>query len=181
MRRLTTTILAGTAALAVAVPSVTANATTGTAPLNATDRTFLNANATTDLTEIAAGTLALQKSTDPAVRDLATQTIADHQAALAKLTMVAGDLGVTLPTAPRASEQAVAAKLATLPERAFDIAYLHAQVKGHVKSISITSLELSKGVSTEVKDFASFYLPVAQMHLTMTKQAQQEVFGGSAA
>ena len=104
-------------------------------------------------------------------------TIADHKAAMAKLTTVAKTLGVTLPTAPNAEQQAQAATLKATSTDAFDLAYSEIQVAGHQKSIANTDTEIAGGADQTVKDYATYYLPVAQMHLTMAQSAVTNLGG----
>lgn len=176
-------VLAGGAL--VAGPGVAA-ATTGIAPVAAVfavaapsdqDATYLKANAQTNLAEIALGNLTLQKSANQQARDLATKTKSDHQAALAKLQAVAEKLGVTLPTAPNATQQQAAATLAATPSTEFDVAYAQVQVAGHKLSVAATNTEISSGSDASAVSYAQGYLPVAGMHLEMAKALLSDLGG----
>lgn len=144
---------------------------------NPADTTFITANAQTNLAEITLGNLALQKATTTEVKNIATMTLTDHQAAMQKLTTVAQALGVTLPTAPNAQQQQQAATLQATTGSAFDSTYAQIQVAGHNQSIADTNTELSGGADQSVKDYANGYLPVAQKHLAMAQQAVTDLGG----
>ena len=159
--------LAG-ASIAVATTCLPATAFAATAP-SAADKTFVTANEQTNLAEISIGQLALAHSSSSAVRNLAQKTMSDHVTAKAKLTTVAATLGLTLPTAPNATQQAQAAQLKGLSGTSFDQLYLRDQVAGHKLSITGTETEISTGSSASVVSYARGYLPVAQMHLKMAQ------------
>ena len=146
--------------------------------VNDQDQTFMTKNAQTDLAEITIGKIALQRSTSAQTKDVATKTMADHEAALAKLQGVAGGVGFTLPSAPNADQQSDAAKLSSVAADQFDVTYAQVQVVGHNLSISDTNAELSSGENTALLSYATGYLPVAQMHLAMA-DALLSALGGS--
>ncbi len=159
-------VAAATVLLPIGISAPASAATVAAAP-NAVDLTYLEKNAQTNLAEITIGTIALSRGQSDATLELARKTKADHEAALAKLQTVADGLQVTLPTAPSPAQQADAAKLKSVSDDAFDLTYAQVQVLGHQLSIADTNTELSAGGETSVQSFASYYLPVAQMHLTM--------------
>ncbi|MBO1765464.1 DUF4142 domain-containing protein [Allobranchiibius sp. GilTou38] len=159
--------LAG-ASLAVAATCLPATAFAATSPSTA-DKTFVTANEQVNLAEIAIGQLAMTHSSSAAVRTLAQKTMSDHMAAKAKLTTVAANLGLPLPSAPNAMQQAQAAQLKGLTGSSFDQLYLRDQVAGHETSIAGTDTEIRTGSSATVVSYARGYLPVAQMHLRMAQ------------
>lgn len=173
MRYLT---LAG-ATVAVAATCLPSTAFAATAP-SAADKTFVTANEQTNLAEITLGNLALAHSSSSDVKQLAQKTLSDHQVAQTKLKKVAADLGLTLPTAPNATQQAQAAQLKGLSGSSFDQLYLRDQVAGHKLSITGTNTEISTGSSSSVVTYAKGYLPVAQMHLTMAQADLGTTSGG---
>ncbi len=136
----------------------------------AADSSFAKGNEQVNLAEITIGNIALQRASSQSVRDLATKTIADHQAAQAKLKAVAAKEGVTLPTAPNAQQQAQAATLKSVPATEFDLQYVQIQVAGHQMSIAATNTEIASGKDAAIVSYAKDYLPVATMHLTMSQQ-----------
>jgi putative membrane protein len=164
--------LAAGGAAALAVPSAAI-----AAPSQA-DTAFITANGQTDQAEIALGQLALTRAQSSQARDLATQTLADHQKALAQLTAVAQPLGVAVPAAPSPQQQAQAAALQSAPAASFDLMYVQVQIAGHQQSIADTNTEIASGSDPTVVAYATAYLPVAQMHLTMA-QAASSALGGT--
>lgn len=142
------------------------------------DKTFVTGNGQVNLAEMAIGNIALQRASSQAVRELATKTIADHKAAEAKLKTVASSRGLALPTAPNAQQQSQAAMLKSVAASGFDLTYLQIQVAGHQMSIAATEQELSAGQNPSVISYAKGYLPVAQMHLSMS-QADLKALGGT--
>lgn len=158
--------------------AVTTSAQAAPASASSSDTTFVHDNAQTDLAEITIGKIGLTRAQSSQARDLATTTIADHQAALSKLKTVAASLNLTLPDAPNAKQQADAATLKTVAQDQFDATYAQIQIAGHQLSIAGTTTELADGTNTAVKNFASGYLPVAKMHLSMAQELLKSV-GGS--
>lgn len=178
MPRPTTVLFACAATLIAGGATLAFGAAPASAAPNAVDSTFLVGNEQTNLAEITIGTLALQKATTSEARALATMTVADHQSAQTKVQAVAKALGVTLPTAPNSQQQAQAATLRATSGAAFDVAYAQVQVAGHTTSIANTNTELSTGADQSVKDYATYYLPVATHHLEMAQSAVT-VLGGT--
>ncbi len=160
---------------------VTASATFGVASAHAAasgqDSTFVTGNEQTNLAEITIGQLALQRSSNTAVRQLATMTISDHQAAQAKLKPVAQALTLTLPTVPSAMQQQQAAQLQAASAAQFDTLYSQIQVAGHQTAIADTNTEISGGGDPSVVTYAKGYLPVATMHLQMAQDALSQLTG----
>jgi predicted outer membrane protein len=153
------------AALAAAAPS-------------AQDTTYLTSNMQTSLAEITIGNLALTKSDDKGVQELADMTVADHTAALAKASALAQTLGIPVPTEPSEEQKAQAAQLQAASGTAFDQLYAQIQVAGHTKSVASTNTEISSGTEQSVKQYATEYLPVATMHLEMAQQLVADTGAG---
>jgi putative membrane protein len=193
LNRAATTAMVSAAGLAVgsglllgAVPAGAATVTSAgpagaqarTATASAQDISWAQATAQTDLAEIAIGQLAQQRASHSATKMMAQVTISDHTKALASLKSVASQAGITLPSAPSATQQAQAAQLKTVASGQFDATYDSTQIQGHELSISATRTELAAGSSTAVMDNASAYLPVAEKHLQMA-ESDYTALGGS--
>jgi putative membrane protein len=106
------------------------------APVDAT--TFV-ANATASNTfEIVSSRLALERAKDPAVRRIAEHLIHDHTMAQEQLAATAASVGIQAP-APylNPEQQATVDALKGLWGKAFDAAYLQAQVKAHQEAIAL--------------------------------------------
>jgi putative membrane protein len=147
--------------------------------VSAQDTTWAQSNAQTDLAEIAIGQLAEQRAQHAATKSMAQMTISDHQKALSQLKTVASQAGITLPTAPNATQQAQAAQLKSVSASQFDATYDSDQVQGHKLSISQTNTEIASGSSTAVKNFARVYLPVAEKHLQMAESDYAQLSGSA--
>jgi putative membrane protein len=154
---------------AMTVLSVGIGGSASAAAPAAADSTFMHDNAQTNLAEITIGKIAESRAESADTKALAEKTMTDHEAALTKLKAVAKSVGFTLPDAPNAAQQADAAKLTSVSQDQFDLTYAQVQVAGHQLSIAGTKTELATGTSTEVKNYAAGYLPVAQMHLVMAQ------------
>jgi putative membrane protein len=144
----------------------------------ASDTSWAQATAQTDLAEITIGGIAQQRALRSDTKMMAQVTISDHTKALASLEKVAAQAGITLPTAPSATQQAQAAQLKSVASSQFDATYDSIQIKGHELSISQTKTEIADGSSAAVKDNAETYLPVAEKHLQMA-ESDYAALGGS--
>jgi putative membrane protein len=149
-------------------------------PVSAQDTTWARSTAQVDLAEIAIGKIAEQRALHPATRTLAQITMSDHTKALAGLKTVASEVGIALPTAPSAAQQAQAAELETVPSGQFDATYDSLQIQGHEVSVSQTKTEIAHGSSTMVKNSASGYLPTAEKHLMMAETDYTALTGSRA-
>jgi putative membrane protein len=142
------------------------------------DTAWTQATAQTDLAEIAIGQLAQQRAQHSATKMMAQVTISDHTKNLNQLKQIASQAGITLPTAPNATQQSQAAQLKSVPSSQFDATYDSIQIKGHELSISQTRTEIASGSSSAVKGNAQTYLPVAEKHLQMA-ESDYSALGGS--
>ncbi len=143
--------------------------------VNAQDLAFLQAAEMSNLTEVAEGKLALQNSTNIETREFARWMIGDHTAQLATLATVAQQLGVTLPTAPDAEQQAEINQLATLKGSAFDQAYGPPAVADHAQTIAAFQQEVATGANPALVALAHQSLPILNAHYE-----QAEVLAGQA-
>jgi putative membrane protein len=176
MRKLATG--AALAVLSVSGLGLTATGAANAAPTmkaSTQDVTWMTANAQTDLAEISLGTLVASKTTNAETLSLAKVTKSQHKTALAKLSTVAKELHVTLPTSPNATQLKQAAQLKKLSGLTFDKTYEQDQIAGHLLSISQTNTEISKGIDAKVVDFANYYLPIAKMHLKMARTLKTDL------
>jgi putative membrane protein len=130
------------------------------------DTTWMVAAHQSNLTEIAAGQAAQQKATSQQVKDLGAMFIQMHTALDADLTAAAKTLGVSLPDAPTASQQATLASVAAKSGAAFDSAWVTSQIAGHRTTLAATQKEVSSGSDATVVKLATAATPVVQQHLT---------------
>jgi putative membrane protein len=141
------------------------------------DKTFINAQAETNLAEISLGKIVMERTTSETVRALATDLVSDHQQVMELNRALHEKIGVPMPEQPSATQQATAEKVKGLSGKAFDDAYVTAQVEGHMKSVAAAEKEISTGSHPDVKAFATEYLPKAQMHLKHAQEAQTALAG----
>ncbi len=164
-KTVTAAALAGMFGLASVAVAGTASAATPS--LSAQDRAFMQSNQQSNLAEITIGQLALRRAQYPATRELAAKTLGDHQVLSARLSALAGQYGVSLPTAPNPTQQQLAATLQAVPASGFDRTYDAGQVSSHQTALAGTNAELMSGSSSAVRSYATFYTQLATPHLTM--------------
>jgi predicted outer membrane protein len=144
--------------------------TTGTA--SAKDRAFVVAAGHAGAAEIAAGKLALTKSTQQSTRAFARKMIHDHTVLAAKLRSVAATVGLVPPATPTPAQAATLHALARLSGSAFDSAYRKSQVASHEAAVALFTSEGSTGQTPTLKSAASAALPTIEMHLRMAQALQ---------
>ena len=119
-----------------------------------------------DIFEIEAGKLAEEKATPNAGR-LATPVIKDHTAMLAEMKSLvqSGKVKAELPAALDAPSQGTIDKLKTLKGGAFDKIYLKSQLDAQKENVARFERYAKNGSNSELKTFASKYLPSLEKHL----------------
>jgi putative membrane protein len=148
--------------------AATGDAATG--QLNDVDRQFVAAAASGGLAEVNAARLAEQQASKTQVKNFARQMITDHGKANEQLASLAGQKGVTAPTAPDAKQKAAATKLKTLSGPAFDRAYVRDEILDHKDTIALFEKEAKSGQDPKLKQFASQTLPTLKHHLQMAQK-----------
>ncbi|MGN2253241.1 DUF4142 domain-containing protein [Frateuria sp. GZRe12] len=134
------------------------------------DAMFMRKAAAANTAEIQAGRIALDKSGNAEVKQLAQRIIDDHTKAGDQLVSIAQRKQVSLPTEPMPTQKQEADHLKSLSGTAFDQAYAQAMVKDHRDAIELFGMESANGSDPDLKQFASTTLPALKMHLQMAEQ-----------
>lgn len=136
--------------------------------MSALDRQFIIDAAQGGMAEVRLGQLALQRSTNPEVKQFAQQMIQQHTQANQQLMQLAQRKGVTLPTSPGPKYEAGMRQLMQLSGESFDQAYMNeAGVNGHLEAAAVYQRQAQMGQDSDLKAFANRILPTVQGHLQM--------------
>jgi putative membrane protein len=129
------------------------------------DSTFYHAAAEAGVSEVDAGQLAQQKSSDDRIKSFGAMMVKDHSAANDDLKSLASSKNVTLPAHASAMQMAAKAKLDVLSGQTFDKAYIKNQIQAHKDTLALLRKEISSGQDPDAKAFALKILPTVQSHL----------------
>ncbi len=128
--------------------------------------------------DISAGKIALDRSTNPKVKEFAQRMVTDHQSVLDSAVQLATRLGVTpvdndlVHTLARQSTEHEA-KLKTLSGKEFDKTYIDHEVAYHEAVINVVKTQLIPGADNkELKDTLTSVLPAFDAHLAHSKTVQ---------
>ena len=143
---------------------------TALANADAMDLKFAKMAAQGGIFEVKSSSIALQKSHNPQVLNVARRMVKEHSAANAELKTVAQDNKMALPTETDPMHQAVISKISSLSGAAFDKAYMGAQEKAHTATVALFEKEISTGKNAGLTAFASKNLPTIEDHTKMIYQ-----------
>lgn len=163
------------ASAGVAIGLLLVPATAAFAAPSSQDSTYLKAAHQSNLAEIAGGKIAQQKGTSKQVKDLATRFITDHTKLDAALTKTAAGLDVTLPDAPNAEQQAVAARYQATSGQQFDTLYISTQMTAHMKAMALGETEVANGTDAQAKKAATDAAPVVASHHSALEAAARDL------
>ncbi len=138
------------------------------------DADFLVEAATINMEEIKLGNLALEKSTNEDVRELATMMVNEHTTALDDLKELAKSKSITLPSSAPEEVMDAYDKLQEKSGKEFDKEYCDMMVKGHKKAIDKFEDASSDSDDTEIRNWASSMLPALRTHLTHANACQEK-------
>jgi putative membrane protein len=139
------------------------------------DTNFVTKAGEGGMAEVELGRLAVDKATNPKVKQFGQRMIDDHTKINDELKKLCSDKGITAPTAISAADQSQKDKLSGLSGAAFDHAYMENMVSDHKHDISEFEHEASHGTDPDVKAFASKTLPTLREHLQLAEQTLAEV------
>ncbi len=137
---------------------------------DAMDLKFAKMAAQGGIFEVKSSQMALQKSQNPQVLNVAKRMVKEHSAANAELKTVAQDNKMALPTDTDPMHKAVISKLSGLSGTAFDKAYMGSQEKAHTDTVGLFEKEISMGKNAGLTAFASKNLPEIEDHTKMIYQ-----------
>lgn len=150
----------------------------GMAKMSSMDQKFMMMAAKGGMAEVEMARLALQKSTNDAVKQYAQKMIDDHTMAGDELKQLASTKGVTLPMQPDAKQMAMMAKMQKLSGAEFDMMYVKEMgVKAHQDMEKLFMKESMSGKDMDAKAWAAKILPTVQMHLQMARDMMTSMKG----
>ena len=138
------------------------------AQLGGADAKFIDQAARSGLTEAQEAFLALQRTTNPAVRQFAQQTVTDWTQTTQELNALAQSKHLSLPTLPNQGEMVEEKELQALT-RGFDSGYVRDQVSAQQARVALFQQEAEQGTDPDVKSFAQTTLPIVQQHLSQAE------------
>ena len=146
--------------------------------MSSMDQKFMMMAARGGMAEIEMARVALQKSSNDAVKQYAQKMIDDHTMAGDELKQLASTKGVSLPMEPDARQMAMMAKMQNMSSMDFDMKYVkEAGVKAHQDMEKLFMKESMSGKDMETKAFAAKTLPVVRMHLQMAREMMMSMKG----
>lgn len=132
------------------------------------DKSFINSAAEAGNAEVKASKIALEKSSNPDVKDFATLMVDEHTTVGDNLKKLAISKNVEAPTEPSLAQRAKIAVLEKLDGATFDKQYVRMiGVDAHKDAVKLFSKNAGEAKDPDVKDFAAKTLPNLQHHLEM--------------
>lgn len=150
-------------------PSSTTTAASGL------DKESLMTSQEGDLFEIIGGKLALKKTHDKHVANLARTLIKDHTKSYKDAVALARKVGADVEKSPTPSEQWELLTLAKVSGTTFDRWYASLEVYDHKQDIQETTDEITMGSNSDVIANARQDLPVLRKHLRMSESALKTI------
>jgi putative membrane protein len=134
---------------------------------------FVTAAATSDMFEIAAAKIALDRSINPAVKKFAKRMIHDHSATTAAVKKIlASGVAATPPTDLDERRRGLINDLNAAKPADFDKTYIDQQVAAHAEALTLFKGFIDHGDNTALKSFAADTAPKIQEHDDMAKEIQ---------
>jgi putative membrane protein len=141
--------------------------------LPAMDKMFVKKALEGSMAEVKLGQLAVQKSSDPQVKQFGQRMVDDHSKMIEQMKPLAEQLGVKVPTEPSKKDQATLTKMEALSGADFDNAYIKDMVKDHKADDKDFKQEIANGQNPAVKDAAKQGDQVIESHLQEIQQIAQ--------
>ncbi|EIJ47437.1 hypothetical protein GWL_16780 [Herbaspirillum sp. GW103] len=144
--------------------------------VNSKDKSFMTNAAEAGHAEIEASKIALEKSSNQAVKDYAQKMIDQHTTVDEQLKQLASSKDVTLPTEPSMAQRAKIAILDKLSGHTFDKRYASMiGVSAHEDAVKLFQKSSKQAQDPDVKNFATKTLPGLQEHLKMGRELKQSM------
>lgn len=153
--------------LNMAKDSSTNAVATGGIAVDEADAKFTTQAAVGGMAEVELGKLALEKSSNPQVKEFATMMVKDHGMANTELMAIAKQKNITLPSTVDEEHKKKMDELSKKTGAAFDKAYVDAMVSGHKSTLKLMEDESRDAKDADLKAFATKTAPIVQSHLVM--------------
>jgi len=127
------------------------------------------------MTEVELGKLAIQRGTEPSVKEFGQRMIADHTRANNELKLVAAEKNIELPSDLNSSQKSTMEKLSKLSGAEFDKEYISDMVNDHEEDVEDFQTQANKGNDPEIKAFAAKALPTLQGHLQKARELAKKI------
>jgi putative membrane protein len=147
------------------------------AEMTSTTKGFVRAAATSDMYEVTAGKIALQRATSPAVKEFAQKMVEAHTMTTGKLKdlMTAKDISVTLPQHVDDLHQGLLDDLRAAKSADFDHRYISQQIAAHKAADTLFHGYAKDGDLGALKSFASETDKDIRAHLGMAQDLNDDV------
>ena len=142
----------------------------GGGAVSSQDRKFAMNAAMSDMFEIEASRLALERATSDHVKQMAQQLIDDHTRTSSELAPLAQARGLTPPAQLDNKHAAMLTRLRGLSGAEFEREYVRAAgVKAHEAAVKLFRDQSRKGRDADLRAFAARTLPALEGHLQMAR------------
>jgi len=140
------------------------------------DKSFMKSAAEAGNTEVVASKLALEKSSNPAVKAFAQKMVDEHSKIGDDLKKLADTKKVTVSDKPSLTQRAKIDVLGKFSGTSFDKHYVSMiGVSAHKDAVALFDKESQKGQDADVKQFATDTLPALKGHLAMANDLESTV------
>jgi putative membrane protein len=155
---------------------------TVSAEMTSTTKGFVTAAATSDMYEVTAGKIALQRASSPGVKEFAQKMIDAHTETTAKLKgiLASNNINVAPPAHVDNRRQGMLDNLRGASAADFDHRYIAQQVAAHKEADILMRGYAKDGDNAAVKDFASETDKHVKMHLAMAQKLDAQTKSASA-
>jgi putative membrane protein len=146
---------------------------------NTADLIFSHEAALGGMAEVNAGKLAARKGQSAAVKEFANRMVSDHTAAGERLTAVNKSNKVQAPPDLDKDHKVTLDQLGKADGKAFDVAYIRAQIVDHQKTAQLYEWIIDNGQDPRLVSYAMETLPSVLRHLEMAKSLQAQLTGSA--
>jgi putative membrane protein len=149
--------------------------TMGEAQSRQMDKRFLGQVVQASLLNIAMGKMAIERSSNDAVKEFGRKMVSDHERGLAIFKRVAARDGVTVDDQLDSKHKERLDRLAKLSGVEFDRAYVKDQLKAHQRMVSYFQSEADNSTESVAVKMATNMLPAVQSHLNDAKDLNKNL------
>ncbi|WP_066508092.1 DUF4142 domain-containing protein [Rufibacter sp. DG15C] len=140
-----------------------------------TEELFLTEAASSGMMEIALGQMAVQKASNPEVKQFGQMMVDYHTKAQQELKAVAQGMNLELPTAMISRHLKLVEKLSELSGAQFDRKYMNVMEDAHEEALAKFEMVSNAAPTTSVRAFAIRALPNLRTHEHQADQLEDKI------